>query len=243
MKPEKMTILNNKKQKLVGKLYKGSSKTLIVICHGIESANFTSDLPMRDVLADYFPEIVLQTGASVFSFDFSGYGESEGKLFLSFKQRDADIQAVLSHFSSQYDNIILYGFSMGAVSTLIAATKYKEVTGLITVNGFFSFYPKNLFPSHIPLVLSYLISNPRFALELSYWRKYCQVENIKVPTLIVYGDKDNFVSSKQSNELYRMLRGKKKRVVFSTDDHALRKYSLQLPKEIAKWLREEGELV
>lgn len=244
MKPEKITILNNKKQKLIGKLYKGSSKTLIIICHGIESANNTADQEMKEILInEYFPEVVTQTKASVFSFDFSGYGDSEGKEFLSFRQRNSEIHAVLTHFSSQYNNIILYGFSMGAVSATIAALRYKEITGLITVNGFFSFDPKHLFLSHIPLILSYLLSNPRFALELFYWKKYYKVKKIATPTLIVYGDNDTFVSSKQSINFFKQLTTNKKQVSYSTRDHTLRKYYLQLPKEIAKWLKEEGKMV
>jgi len=69
MKPQRVTIPNNKNEKLVGYLYKNSSKTLLIVCHGLDPIN---NLPvMEEVFKLYY-----KSGTSIFSFDFSGHGES-----------------------------------------------------------------------------------------------------------------------------------------------------------------------
>ena len=64
MKPERVIILNDKKEKLVGYLYKNTSKTLVIICHGIDPIN---GYPGTTEVFEFYHQV----GASVFSFDFS----------------------------------------------------------------------------------------------------------------------------------------------------------------------------
>jgi len=239
MKPHRVIIPNNKNEKLVGYLYKGTAKTLIIVSHGIEGNNTPSDPFLRKIIPEYFSEIVKKSGASVYSFDFSGYGESEGENFLSLRQRDKEIKSVINYFSEQYDKIILYGFSLGGLSSAIGALHNKNTAGLITVNSFFTFNPLHLLPSNVIITFSYLLAKPRFALELYYRRKNLKIANIKVPTLVVHGDNDNFVNFKQSVAFFKKLNTRKKFFSIKSKDHTLKKEYIQIPPEIAKWLKEE----
>src|SRR6185437_13075701 len=141
MQSQRVIIHNNKNEKLVGYLYKGTTKTLIIVCYGIEAPNKNN---IRDLLTPYFTDIVKRSGASVYAFDFSGMGESEGDNFISFRQRNKEVATVIDYFSSMYDKIVLYGFSLGALSSTIGSLRNKNIAGLITVNGFFSFNPRYL---------------------------------------------------------------------------------------------------
>ena len=98
MKTQRVIIHNNRNEKLVGYLYQGTAKTLIIVCYGIESPK---DSSLRKLLAPYFSEIVKRSGASVYSFDFSGMGESEGKEFISLRQRDKEVKIVIDYFLSK----------------------------------------------------------------------------------------------------------------------------------------------
>jgi pimeloyl-ACP methyl ester carboxylesterase len=237
MQPQRVIIHNNRNEKLVGYLYKGTTKTLIIVCYGIEAPK---ESHFRDLLNPYFSEIVERSGASVYSFDFSGMGESKGKNFISLRQRDKEVKSVIDYFSSTYDRIILYGFSLGGLSAAIGTLHNKNIVGLITVNGFFTFNPKRLFRTNLVILLSYLISKPRFAHELYYRKKELKIKAISVPTLVVYSDNDTFVNPGQSVVFFNELQTKKKLVTIKSDDHMLEKEYIQIPPQIALWMKEEG---
>ena len=238
MERQRVIIPNNKNEKLVGHLYKGSSQTIIIVCHGIESTNNPVDPKFHKIVPDYFSRLSSQTDASIFSFDFSGFGESEGNFTYSLKQRDLETEAVINYFVHDYKNIILYGFSWGAISTSIAAIKHKKVSGLITVNGFFTYKPTEIYLSNIFIFYFYALTHKNSWSELFFLWKNLQVAAIKVPTLVIYSDKDNYVHPKQSRNFYSELITKKKIVALKSNDHAMAKEYLQLPPTIATWFNE-----
>ena len=233
MKPEKITISNNKKEKLVGYFYKNTSRTLMILCHGAESFK---DYPGIEGVFEFY----YSTGVSVFAFDFSGHGGSEGEKFISFKQRDADIKTVLDYFSSEYKDIILYGASLAGVSVAIAAGKYKEITKLVTVNGLFVFNSLRMYPRLVFIILSYLISHPRFWKELYFAMNNLKIQKIKIPSLVIYGEKDKVVSPKQSINFYNKLDTRKKLFAFSNGDHALmKKEYLKDAEPVLEWIKQQ----
>ena len=233
MKREKQIIRNNKKEKLVGYLYKNTSKTLLILCHGVEPFSGYPDI--EEVF-----ELYHSTGASVFAFDFSGYGESEGKKTISFRQRDADIKSVLDYFSPHYKDIILYGASLAGISAAIAAGSYKEITKLITINGLFTFNPKNSYVSTVTTLVTYLLLHPYFWSEFYWGIKNLKIQNIKVPTLVVCGEKDTIINSQQSINFYNALKTKKRLIAVRNGDHALmKKEYLDLRKELPDWISQQ----
>lgn len=239
MKPQRVTIPNNKNEKLVGDLYKEKSKTLIIVCYGV-GGSISLDPFLRKILPEYLSDISEKTSASVYGFDFSGEGNSEGKNFLSLRQHDKEIKTVIDYFSAQYAKIILYGYSLGGLSAVIGALHNKKVEGLITINGFFTLKPSNLFRVNATIILSYLVMHPPFALELYYRKKELKVHNITIPTLVVYADNDKFVNPKQSISFFNALRTKKKIFAIHGDGHLLKKEYKQIPPQIAQWMKEEN---
>lgn len=228
MNRKKVTLLNNKGQKLVGYLYKGDSKTLLIVCHGMQNFN---DLPEA---TDYF-EAYRKTGCSVFSFDFSGFGESEGMDKLSIKQKVDDIGSIVHHFKKNYTDFILYGVSLGAPIASIASIKYNEVSGLIVINGAYNYWQlrsKKL----IAWILLYLLFHKTQREEDTYVKTYLLPESISVPTLVVYGAKDEIVNPVQSMQFYNQLRSQKELLVIPEGDHALRGNFDSYLQKIYLWL-------
>jgi pimeloyl-ACP methyl ester carboxylesterase len=240
VKPLRVTIPNNKKENLVGYLYKGTTNTLIIICHGLESNNHPTEPYFQRVIPEYFDELCRKTGASLYSFDFSGYGESEGQVTISFRQRDADIKSVLDYFidRAEYTHIILYGFSLGGASVAIAAGKYRNIHGMIAINGFYSLLPRHLYKTNVQLILSFLITNPKNIAELYYMIRKIKPQKITIPALVIHSDKDDFVKVMQSVSFYEALRTNKKFVPIRSDDHMMAKEYRELPVAISAWLKE-----
>ena len=240
MKTKRVIIRNDRNEKLVGYLYQGSPKTLIIVCHGIESNNNPNDPALLKIILEYLFELRDRTGASVFSFDFSGFGESDGKMAYSLRQRDKEVKTVIDYFSKCYDDIVVYGFSFGGITAAIAAAKYPEVTKLIAINGFFTYKPSEIRKHTLFIFYYYALTHMYYWFELLFLWRNLQVKKITVPTLVIYSDKDSYVHPKQSINFYRKLVTKKKIVSFDSNDHAMLNEKFRLPREIASWMKEMG---
>jgi len=104
----------------------------VVYCHG----NSSSRLEALTVMAG-----LLQNGFSLFAFDFSGCGQSEGEyISLGWFEQDDVLTAV--EFLSQQPVVSvvgLWGRSMGAVSCLLAASRNLPIAALVLDSPFASF--------------------------------------------------------------------------------------------------------
>lgn len=233
MKPEKLIIVNKNKDRLVGYLYKNTSKTIVIFCHGVDSMNMFPGI-------DEAFQMYHATGASVFSFDFSGHGESEGKKKVRIKQRLADVEKVIDYFAKDYKEIIIYGVSMGGVIAAIAAIKDKRITKLVAINGLFSLDITKLYFSQIIGIISYLLFHPKQLADVYYWLRDLQTEKITIPTLIVYGEEDKIVNPKQSIDFYNKLKTSKTLIPIPNGDHALmKKEFLKDTIAVPNWIREQ----
>ncbi|GIY99498.1 hypothetical protein CEXT_698031 [Caerostris extrusa] len=83
-------------------------------------------------MSSFYVGLGSRINCNIFSYDYSGYGESEGKP--SEKNLYADVDAAWHALQTRYgirpENIILYGQSIGTVPTIDLASKY-EVGGVI----------------------------------------------------------------------------------------------------------------
>ena len=239
MQPQKITILNKKKQKIVGEFYERSSKSLIIVCHGLENINNFLDERLQQVFKDYFVTLSNRSNASIFSFDFRGHGASDGEKRISLRERSEDIANVVDYFHSRFPDIILYGYSLGAMSVAIEAAKDARVKKLILINGFLSFDFKLMNATQLKNILLYTLFHPQFVLEIFYWVEQFRIKDIKIPTLILCGKTDSVVGSVQSKYFYNKLLSKKKLVLLPTSDHTLLAEVDNLPRIIGRWVREQ----
>lgn len=232
MEKERITILNDKNQKLAVYFFKNpSSKRLLLMCSGW--ATFDEIPKMNEVFNIYF-----SLGNSVCYFDYTGFGKSEGKTEINLEQRVNDIEKVIQYFSQEYKEIILYTPSFAAIPGSIASTKHKNVKKLVILNGFFYLNKYVTVYQFLRLNL-YLLLHPNAKRQLEFAEKNFNPEIIKVPTLIIYGEKDKVVNPKQSLYVFEHLKTKKELVKVPNGDHALMKDEyLLLPqlKRLFAWL-------
>ncbi len=240
---ETIIIKNHKKEKLVGDYFKRNSKTLIIVCHGLEYINNYPDEQLQNLFNGYFVALGEQTCASIFSFDFRGHGESDGEKEISLRNRAEDIKTIIDYFSSDYTDIALYGFSFGAMSVIIEAAKDPRVTKVIVINGFLSFALTQLNLIQFRNVFLHILFHPSFIFEIFYWRKYFHIEKITVPTLIICAENDAVAGSLQSKYLYKKLNASKKLVLLPGNDHMLKSETDNLPRIIGSWIQEQNKKI
>ncbi|KAI3845588.1 hypothetical protein MKX03_019737 [Papaver bracteatum] len=129
---ERVIIENKYGEKLVGVLYETSSKEVIILCHGSAAKK---ECPVNFNLTD----ALTKEGISVFCFDFSGNGESEGTFeYGNYNKEADDLHSVVTYFSG-LQRVIggILGHSKGGDSVLVYASRYHDVATVVNVCGRF----------------------------------------------------------------------------------------------------------
>lgn len=108
---------------------------LVIPCSG-----FTG---LRQIHPERFARYLTDRGFSCFSFDYRGFGKSEGirrRVILEEQVRDVlhAVGYVETDERVNADRLILLGWGMGAGVILDAARELLGVVGLIAINGFYS---------------------------------------------------------------------------------------------------------
>lgn len=130
--PEKTIILNSSAERLVGILDDTGSKELTIFCHGLKSSK-DCDLVVN------VSSMLVQSGISVFRFDFSGNGESEGEFqFGNYSKEVEDLHSVVHHWMQQGRVVkAIVGHSKGGTTVLLYASRYHDVHTIINSSGRF----------------------------------------------------------------------------------------------------------
>ncbi len=168
---------------------KPGAKKTIMFSHG-NTGNLTGRLNLVRLL--------LETGSSVFIYDYSGYGRSKGVPTIQGICKDGVVafDYLIQERGLKPTDIVLYGESLGtAVSCEIAAE--RSCSGLVLQSGFSSLrkigqetvpimkiYPQVLFPK------PFLNAVERVASRTGY------------PLLIIHGSKDQVVPFSHAEEVY-----------------------------------------
>lgn len=174
---------------LCGHVYTSADSQKLVVFYGGRRSNQVKNLIRANAL--------LQAGASVFTFDYRGFGDTEGRATVSSLLEDglAAYDAVIS-LGYSADQIVLYGESLGAAVAAYVSSR-RSSCGLILQSGFSSLEVQ--IKDMIPLLRVY----PRFMFpEL----RLSTVESIRTshpPLLILHGDNDRVVDMKHSELLAR----------------------------------------
>jgi esterase/lipase len=226
---EKIILKNSKGEKIVGVLsVRDKKKPIIIICHGY-NVNKDSFL-YKDI-----SKSLNENGFSTFRFDFSGYGESEGK------REDAtiskgldDLKAVIDYiYNKNFKKIILLGHSLGGTISILESVENEKITALISLSSVT--YPKKMktdkFPKEIvDKVIKYgkfvfvkgrekYILTKEFFDDLEKYDILASVKKIKKPILIIHGKNDEKLNYKLAEELYQNANEPKEIVLIENADH------------------------
>jgi pimeloyl-ACP methyl ester carboxylesterase len=159
-------------------------------------------------------ELIAKAGASVFIYDYEGFGASDGTPSIEGMCDDAVAAFNYLHMRCglSKDSIVLYGQSLGAAVAAYLTTKF-ECRGVILQSGFsslrqiacedfplLSLYPYWLFPQQ-SLNTASIISNPH------------------PPLLLIHGQQDDVVRYTHAISLFAAAIGEKQLVTLATTGH------------------------
>lgn len=165
------------------------AKQTIIFSHG-NTGNLTGRLNMVRLL--------LRAGASVFIYDYRGYGRSKGAPSIHGICQDgvAAFDYLRDRQNVPTDDIILYGESLGTAVTCEIAAE-RDAAGVILQSGFSSL--KKIGEEQMPLIKLY----PRFLFPRPILDAAARMAERKgYPLLIIHGEKDQVVPFAHAQEVF-----------------------------------------
>ncbi|NEN93834.1 MAG: alpha/beta hydrolase, partial [Okeania sp. SIO3H1] len=127
-------------------------------------------------------------GFTVVAYDYPGYGHSSGTPSIQGTEQAllAMIDAVTEQFDVTYDQIILFGRSVGSGPSVYAATQIP-VGGLILES---------------PLTSIFQVQVPHIQLPFDSFPNWKRIRNVTCPVLIIHGQKDKVISPLHGRRLH-----------------------------------------
>ena len=201
---------------------------LAVLCHGfLSNKNSTTNTTLTRLLNEQ--------GLATFRFDFFGQGDSDGPFeeittTLALHQAEAALDLVAVR---GYDRIGLVGSSFGGLVAILTAAR-RDIACLALkcpVVDFaeelrLTFGPDELAQWQAVDTIPNIMGGPdRVRLRYRFYEDsleqiaYGPAERIRIPTLIVQGERDECVPLHQSRRLYDALRGPKRLDLLPGADH------------------------
>jgi uncharacterized protein len=218
----KIKIKNQDNENLIGFFHKANNKKkVVVICHGFPGNK--EEKSIRE-LCEKFEE----AGINCFRFDFSGFGESEGKI-ISTTKRLRDLGEVVNYFKEKNFEIGLIGHSWGGMNAVLFASEDETIKFVISIAGTSDTknFLKKIFPEQKEKILKgemfyygdkYLVT-PETIRDLESYEPLKAVKKIKRPVLFIHGKKDTSVDIKDSEEIYQHANKPKEIKFYENADH------------------------
>lgn len=170
---------------------------------------------------DLFIELSIHLRLNLMGYDYSGYGQSSGKP--SEQNTYADIEAaykcLTENYGAKYENIILYGQSVGSGPTLNLAARIPCLRAVVL---------------HSPILSGLRVMYP---LKRTYWFDiYKNIEKmplVNCPVLIIHGTADDVVDCSHGKQLWELCKEKYEPLWLKGGKHC----DLELFPEYIKHLR------
>lgn len=214
-------VVTEDKKKIYFDHYKNDHKKVIILAHGFyNSKKAVLFKDMAKALSGEYDVIVM---------DFRGHGESDGPFDWTAKGYQ-DLEAILEYAKGSYSNIGVIGFSLGAASSIITASKSDLITSLIVVSppADFDKIEKHFWKMGIMENVVYnVFDEGRIGKGVkpgNLWLKKIKpinvVGDIKIPIFFIHGKKDWLILPWHSEKLYEKAQGIKKLEIVSEGTHA-----------------------
>ena len=174
---------------------------------------------------------LLPLNITVFAFDFSGCGKSQGEyISLGYYEKE-DVESVIEYLrkTNKVSTIGLWGRSMGAVTAIMYGDRDPSIAGMVLDSAFASLkelieelvkervnLPNFILNQATKLVKSTIMKKAKFNLDDIEPKIYA--ERCSIPALFCHANNDNFVDKHHCKDLYDIYAGDKN-VIYVDGNH------------------------
>jgi uncharacterized protein len=227
----KLYFKNSKGDKLCGILSNPTndiSLPIVILCHGFTTSkdNFTNKS---------LETILNKKNIATFRFDFFGHGESEGNFpQITVSEGVDDILKAIEFIKSLgYLKISLAGSSFGGITSIMAASKSSDLSVLALKSPGTNYKGMYLLSGKKEELArwkekgwkDYISKSSGFKNTLNYTFYEDAIKNdgyeagkkIKIPTIIIHGDRDETVPVEQSIKLNKILSDSQLEIIKGAD--------------------------
>lgn len=216
---EEVYLVSKSGKKIHGWYYSAAGSAQVILFNHGNAGNLLS---RTSILA-----LLLKTGASIFIYDYEGFGKSEGL---------PTIEGILENGLVAYDflvstkgvkpqNIIVYGESLGTGVAMYLA-EHKPVAGVILQSGFSSL--RTIALESFPALKVF----PSFLFPTQQLDTLALVKKTHPPLLIVHGVKDEIVPYSHAKRLYSEATEPKQLLTLPNSGHT--DLTMTAPQEFLK---------
>jgi len=201
--------------------FKSDHKKVIIIAHGFFNSK----------QAFLFKQLgeSLNNEYDVILFDFRGHGQSKGLFYWTAKEY-LDLVSIVEFAGKSYGRIGLIGFSLGAATSIIAASKTSLINSIIAISAPTEFekIDYRFWQLNVKKDLFYnLFGEGRQGKGVRpgpFWYKkekpFEIVKKIKTPIFYIHGDSDWVIRYWHSEELYKNTTAFKRLSIIKNGRHA-----------------------
>ncbi len=252
MKENKVEILNNFHEKLKG-IENAPEAALdkyptVILTHGFAAEK------TEEGMFDDIAKSLTEDGFSVYRFDFSGCGESEGDYSkTSLTKLIKDLRSIIDFVKKQpkvdSDRLGLVGMSFG--TTVAIGLNAPEIKSYVLLGSVANPYEvlKNLFQQYTfnPEGESFRITSegrrikmgPQFWQDLLSYNLLKKISEIRKPICIIHGEKDSAAPLQEAKIFYQNAKEPKKLVIIKNSDHGFYQSieRREMIKELTDWFK------
>lgn len=223
---EKILFKDSEGNKVVGILSnptRSKEKPIIIMCHGSQTDKGAFHITRLE-------EIFNKEGISTFRFDFFGHGESDGKYEdLTISKAVDDILRTIDFLKKKgYSKIGLTGSSFGGMAALLVAARTKDLY-ILALKSPVSDYLERMkndlekYPLDKWKREGFIYKKNNVKMNYSFFEdakkinSYEEIKKIKIPTLIVQGDKDESLLLGQGKKTASVIENCKLEIIDGAD--------------------------
>ena len=221
--------------------YKKGFEKVVIIAHGF--FNSKDALLLKELgqeLNDEYDVLIM---------DFRGHGKSDGLFHWTAKEY-LDLTAVVEYASKHYKRVGIIGFSLGAATSIITASKMDGIDSIVAVSAPTEFekIEYRFWELDIENDIFYsLIGKGRIGKGVRpgpFWLKkdkpINKVKDIDCPIFYIHGEADWLIKPWHSEELYNSTLTQKRLAIIKNGPHAeylIRKHKEETVRLIQDWLQ------
>ncbi|MFH1637243.1 MAG: alpha/beta fold hydrolase [Candidatus Woesearchaeota archaeon] len=242
---EKVFFENSNGIKLCG-ILSNNGNPVIILCHGFSTSKESRTYVKLEAMLN-------DKGFSTFRFDFFGHGESGGKFEdITISEAVDDVLNAIKFLKRKgYARIGLMGSSFGGMASLLAASRTNELfvlalkcpvsdyLGKLVVQGGVGQWKEKGYCYYESGDGRKLKLNYSFLEDAEKVSGYEAAKKIRIPTLIVHGDKDETVPVDQSKKTASIIENCRLEVI-EGEDHHFSKDNETVLKLISEFIAEEA---